>query len=692
MRGALVVTLFSLFLALLGLYWGTRVQAPAGSDTAERTSNVADRTDASSTEDAESRRIALTVDEATQRDKKIEVLVRDRESGSGIADAVLEVNGAMVARTDRQGMAHLVNVHRPATVEASAPGFMSGVRTVREGEASPIVLVLVKARRVDLTIEDSVSMIGIDGAVVHNESGEKIGVSTSRGVIEIDLPFGEESIVDVTHPDYVPVEAKIADQAERVVVELQKWARVRFRVATDGEDGPSWSRLLYSVTERGVWETGSIAVRPKASAFGETLVGASERRVVPRRAVTLHVGVEGYCSRRVGPLLLNAGDELDLGVVALARGGAVFGRVTSLGEPVRGGEVVISSEQGQIWSSTLRADGTYEVDGVEAGPLLVRLKTDIASADATACARRVVVREGARHRVDFDVSSGSSLIHGLVTREDGTPMPDHPVQAVAGMTGGDERAFGAVCRSDGTFVIPVDQGVAQYEVRAWHGTGFVSVGNVQPGGDVVHLVLPIERELNIVLLNENGRPVLDLPSHARWLARSGQQAGFEMIEARLVRGVARVAVDAPRGQIWVDLQAKGYVPQEVEYSIGIRSASASIEVTLEFGEQVSLRLVGGEAARRIASKAAVFLLRSDQLSWIGHGLGVEGMRINGVSLPQLDLRAVGRAVRWARDGTATVRGLTLGDYHLVTFPEDVAIRPGRIRVPSQGVINVDITK
>jgi hypothetical protein len=382
------------------------------------------------------------------------------------------------------------------------------------------------------------------------------------------------------------------------------------------------------------------------------------------------------------PVLATAGAVADV-VIAVEAAGAITGRAMR-GDSALAGIVRWRYPGGRYQQARMLDALRYRIDGVRAGPVELEVRsatTVLLTATVTAIGAQTVEH-------DLVIAQAGSTIEGRVTGSDGRPLagvrvgsPMHPNFVATG--------------ADGAYSLTVFEGET-YTIQAARGIQSAERSGVAAGATGIDFVLEDSGRVRARMLDAASGLPLRLPSPApyaiEWrLLGTTRKAAFT-VSALDADGAVEFEVPAGLLDIEFDFGTLGYLGQTVPGVLVAGGAPHAIEVELERGIEVELRIAPEEAPPKTHR---AYLVRAD---------AIEAFTAAGMDrpLPAADTwvgstdpdHGGWRGFTFGAGGIAVLRGLKPGEYLLEILPRDHRVEPARIdlREPPQRPITLRRTK
>ncbi len=317
------------------------------------------------------------------------------------------------ARSDEKGVWVVDGLPRSnAVVRATAAGRAAFVEKVslREIDADLGDIVLAPGATLVLDVQNGADQ-PVEDAEVTSDSGFR-GRTASDGTVTLTgLDANEPAEITISANGFADEKVRfIPPFAERESVQMQRSFLVKGRLLA-ADDAPVERALIVvrqgDVSRQEIVSGGSFELPVDAGSDFELSFESPSSLVATRRE-----------------LAGRAGETRDLGTIRLASGAVVRGRVVdSVGAPVRGAQVwalrhdpggaVVAWVKGRVIRATSGEDGAFELAGVAAGPVALRI-------EATGYARafrRVTAGEEALDLGSIELVPGSTVTIRLQGQE-----------------------------------------------------------------------------------------------------------------------------------------------------------------------------------------------------------------------------------------------------------------------------------
>lgn len=402
------------------------------------------------------------------------------------------------ARSDAHGRFRIEGLdRREVQWLARMPGFGAIARVAHlEGDLDLGAIVLAPARDVRVTVRNQRRQ-PIEGALIRTIDGAE-ATTRADGIAMLKEVSADAFDARVFARGHLAREVRIGEEAAQPPIVLRDAARVRAHVVRASDGAPAGP--------------GTVAVeldgRKTMAEFGER--GDIDVDDLTAGAMSLEIRANGAAPFRLPARTIADGEVVDLGVLSLAPGLAITGRVldTDSSAPLGGANVhvlrpstfgpLLSYARRDWVSAESREDGTFRVDGL--APAVYALWID-------APGRAPVVRTGVEVSGDDAAIGDVTLPAGRTLHIDCEPVDRCGTTATAVLAGADWLPITAPMTRGSTTLAPLPPGTLA--LRLSDRGGIVHEREVRIAGDAptteVHIRLTAVRVSGTIL--RGGKPV-----------------------------------------------------------------------------------------------------------------------------------------------------------------------------------------
>jgi len=364
--------------------------------------------------------------------------------GTPLADVSVKAHGmrrtgeaasTSTTKTDENGVFTFADIRKGIyNLVATTPGYRTGTaRRISTGDLGV---------EVQLEAEPSITgrVLGADGAPLTRftvQLRRRIANSTDTmllprkrfkvndspdGVYLISCPKAGEYAVEAVHPDFAPTISAVVtvsdgQQVKGVDIAMASGGVIRGRIV--GADGPiAGARVGSHDSDHVVGDPFMQGIKLGNATTLQVVTGddgAFELVALTPADYQIHVVASGHSALTQRDIVVQEGNESDLGDVTLSTGGKMNGVVRSAsGEPVSGAKVVLvldAKAAGDTFGATFDArtgpDGAYSFEAVPHGPYKVYAMGGggdvLSNAGNTTSQIDMIIVEGATQTQDFQL-------------------------------------------------------------------------------------------------------------------------------------------------------------------------------------------------------------------------------------------------------------------------------------------------